>query len=91
LWHIYWFVDIITQPHTYDVIVSPAKRHGYSTLPSRLLSRVEFTGAEKVLQECKELDILPPALPDSRLIALRASCSRIIQLSGAAEHIDEMD
>ncbi|KAH8804193.1 hypothetical protein DL96DRAFT_1631437 [Flagelloscypha sp. PMI_526] len=86
-----WLEEVAVKPNTYDVIVAPAKRHRYSTLTFRLPSRIEFTVAEKVLQECKELDILPPALPDSRLIALRASCSRIVQLSGAAEQIDEMD
>ncbi|KAH8804095.1 hypothetical protein DL96DRAFT_1474827 [Flagelloscypha sp. PMI_526] len=86
----YWLEEVVDMPNTYDVVVSPASADVFNRSGTRPPSRVTFMVDERCLVECKQQNILPPALPHPKLIALRASCARVAHLSGAAEQIDNM-
>ncbi|KAH8834085.1 hypothetical protein DL96DRAFT_1579392 [Flagelloscypha sp. PMI_526] len=86
-----WLEEVADMPNTYDIVVPPSARRIFDKMYHRPPSRVTLRVAEELLQECAEHNITPPALPDPKLIAIRASCARVAHLSGAAAQIDELD
>ncbi|KAH8828990.1 hypothetical protein DL96DRAFT_1708160 [Flagelloscypha sp. PMI_526] len=85
-----WLEEVVNMPHTYDIIVPLSNQDEYNGLLHRPPSRVTFTITDDVLLKCKQHDTPFPALPDPKLIALRASCARVAHLSGAAEQMDQI-
>ncbi|CAK5282377.1 unnamed protein product [Mycena citricolor] len=55
-------------------------------LPSCVTFRID----PDVVASCKRNQTNPPALPSPSLLAIRAACSRVAHLSGAAEQVDQI-
>ncbi|KAJ7066908.1 hypothetical protein B0H15DRAFT_947151 [Mycena belliarum] len=52
--------------------------------------RVTFRVDPELVAACRAKTTNPPALPSPSLLAIRAACSRVAQMSGAAEQIDQI-
>ena len=72
------------QENTYDVCGRDLRRYTVPT-PSRVTFRVEPSAAAAAAAVNKTL-----ALPDPVLIAIRAACARVANLSGAAQQADRI-
>ncbi|KAJ7094063.1 hypothetical protein B0H15DRAFT_799075 [Mycena belliarum] len=85
---VFWLEEVIGQPHTYDIRTVDSKifrtRGG---IPSE---RVTFQVDPAVVARCVANGKEPPALPSPALLAIRAACSRVAHMSGAAEQIDQI-
>lgn len=51
---------------------------------------VTFRVDPDVAAACIAKNIDPPSLPSPSLLAIRAACSRVAHMSGAAEHVDQI-
>ncbi|KAH0580038.1 hypothetical protein H2248_002851 [Termitomyces sp. 'cryptogamus'] len=87
---ILWLEPVHNEENTYDICLSP-KFSRLLTLrmflpdPPRVTFRVEPGAAAAAAAKGKQLK-----LPDPVLIAIRAACARVANLSGAAEQIDRI-
>jgi hypothetical protein len=52
--------------------------------------RVTFRVDPDVAAACIARNSDPPSLPSPSLLAIRAACSRVAHMSGAAEHVDQV-
>ncbi|KAJ7269087.1 hypothetical protein C8J57DRAFT_1066970, partial [Mycena rebaudengoi] len=65
-------------PHFFSTIVGPPRQ------------RVTFTVDPDVEAACKAKNKTVPALPSPSLLAIRAACSRVAHMSGAADQVDQL-
>jgi hypothetical protein len=54
------------------------------------LERVTFRANPEVEEACVKKNKPVPALPNQQLLTIRAACSRVAHLSGAAEQADKI-
>ncbi|KAG5720821.1 hypothetical protein E4T56_gene9696 [Termitomyces sp. T112] len=82
-----WLEPVHNEDNTYDIRWSPGVSCLLirSHLPDRVTFRVEPGTAAAAAAKGKQLK-----LPDPVLIAIRAACTRVANLSGAAEQIDQI-
>ncbi|KAJ7364853.1 hypothetical protein DFH08DRAFT_840151 [Mycena albidolilacea] len=83
----FWLEEVIGEKNTYKVC---SVRDKVRTLPSPPPERVTFKVDPKLEAECWAAGKEPPALPSPALLAIRAACSRVVHMSGAAEQIDQI-
>ncbi|KAJ7832318.1 hypothetical protein B0H14DRAFT_2803173 [Mycena olivaceomarginata] len=85
---VFWLEEVIGQPHTYDIrTVDPKIFRTRGGIPSE---RVTFQVDPAVVARCLANGKEPPTLPSPALLAIRAACSRVAHMSGAAEQIDQI-
>lgn len=75
------------QPNSYDVRASDPDFFAIAEAPPR---RIKFEVDPEVVAACNARGIAVPELPSQRLLAMRAACSRVAHMSGAAEQIDQI-
>ncbi|KAJ7834823.1 hypothetical protein B0H14DRAFT_2797991 [Mycena olivaceomarginata] len=76
------------QPNTYDVCA--AKPSFFTRTVGPPHRRVTFKVDPDVEAACRANNKPVPALPSPTLLAIRAACSRVAHMSGAAEQIDQV-
>ncbi|KAF7315027.1 hypothetical protein MIND_00016900 [Mycena indigotica] len=75
----------LEEPHTYNIVSSLPN---FSSFRSVQQHRVTFTVDPTLVDTCKELNQAVPELPSPVLLAIRAACCRVANLSGALEQHD---
>ncbi|KAJ7899753.1 hypothetical protein B0H13DRAFT_2518435 [Mycena leptocephala] len=89
----FWLEEVIGEAsklpseNTYNV-VSPQNNVFQMGLPPPV--RVKFRVDPDVVAACAANNTELPALPSPSLLAIRAACSRVAHMSGAAEQIDQI-
>ncbi|KAG6826820.1 hypothetical protein H0H92_014290 [Tricholoma furcatifolium] len=80
-----WLEPVDNTLHTYDICIN--RNGGFATplKSKRITFSVDKSAAAAAEKVGKTLQ-----LPDRTLLALRAACSRVANMSGAAEHIDHI-
>ncbi|KAJ6597188.1 hypothetical protein DFH09DRAFT_904366 [Mycena vulgaris] len=85
----FWLEEIPGQPNTYKICASSDAFFGVRGVPPPQ-QHIKFQVAPEVVAACEAKDITVPALPSRSLLAIRAACSRVAHMSGAAEQIDQI-
>ncbi|KAF5359877.1 hypothetical protein D9756_003616 [Leucocoprinus leucothites] len=81
-----WLEPVAEHENTYKVCWNPRRLKRFSLpIPSRITFSVDPAAAAAAEAVNKEL-----MLPDRSLIAIRAACARVANLSGAAEQADQI-
>jgi len=84
----FWFEEIPGMPNTYNVCAhNPMFFVRVMGAPRR---QVTFTVDPDVEAACKANGKPVPALPSPALLAIRAACSRVAHMAGAAEQVDQI-
>ncbi|KAJ7834816.1 hypothetical protein B0H14DRAFT_2797962 [Mycena olivaceomarginata] len=84
----FWLEEVIGEPNTYDVCA--AKPSFFTRTVGPPHRRVTFKVDPDVEAACRANNKPVPALPSPTLLAIRAACSRVAHMSGAAEQIDQV-
>ncbi|KAJ7019353.1 hypothetical protein C8F04DRAFT_1147936 [Mycena alexandri] len=83
----FWLEEVIGQENTYDIVsVENRVFRQISPPPARVTFRVD----PDVVAACTAKGTKPPKLPSPALLAVRAACSRVAHMSGAAEQYDQI-
>ncbi|KAJ6514889.1 hypothetical protein C8R47DRAFT_1181805 [Mycena vitilis] len=81
-----WFEEVIGQENTYRIV----SHHDKSFKLGLPLPRVvTFQVDPAMVAACADNGVAPPALPSPSLLAIRAACSRVAHMSGAAEQVNQ--
>jgi len=82
-----WF-EHTEQPHRYRICVS---KQGHESFIRKTFQRPRphVVGAPLFVEFTSQFENAPP--PDPLLLALHATCARVAQMSGAAEHFDKLE
>ncbi|KAJ7761707.1 hypothetical protein B0H16DRAFT_1809794 [Mycena metata] len=83
----FWFEEVVGEENTYT-IVSPDDLAFQQ--PSPPPKRVTFRVDPAVVAACDSAGTKPPKLPSPALLAIRAACSRVAHVSGAAKQFDQI-
>ncbi|KAJ6602534.1 hypothetical protein DFH09DRAFT_449335 [Mycena vulgaris] len=84
----FWLEQIPNKPHHYKVCASNDRF--FEVLTDTPRREVVFAVDPDVVARCTAKNIAVPELPDPDLLALRAACSRVAHMSGAAEQYDQI-
>ncbi|KAJ6556459.1 hypothetical protein B0H19DRAFT_1152648 [Mycena capillaripes] len=83
----FWLEEVIGEENTYNVVSNKNKVFKMGLpLPARVTFRVD----PDMVVACTASNTDLPALPSPSLLAIRAACSRVAHMSGAAEQIDQI-
>ncbi|KAJ7584852.1 hypothetical protein C8J56DRAFT_892567 [Mycena floridula] len=79
--------DQSLQENTYNVKTLVDEFFSLTDAPPR---QITFQISPKIQEECAALKVPLPELPSRTLLSIRAACSRVANLSGGAEQIEQM-
>ncbi|EDR00729.1 uncharacterized protein LACBIDRAFT_295751 [Laccaria bicolor S238N-H82] len=86
----FWLEEVIGEENTYKIVAIDNQLFWALAGLQQKLECVTFRIDPDVVTACKAKNINPPSLPSPALLAIRAACSRVAHMSGAAEHIDQI-
>ncbi|KAJ7083336.1 hypothetical protein B0H15DRAFT_889211 [Mycena belliarum] len=84
----FWLEEVIGEENTYKVVSSTKNKVFKMGLP--LPTRVTFRVDPDMVTACTASETDLPALPSPSLLAIRAACSRVAHMSGAAEQVEQI-
>ncbi|KAK7063794.1 hypothetical protein R3P38DRAFT_3301484 [Favolaschia claudopus] len=84
---LFWFEAVIGSEHTYDVKSADPEFFKIVPTPPR---RVIFAVDPACISDCTAKGKPVPKLPSPSLLAMRAACSRVAHMAGAAEQADQI-
>ncbi|EDR00730.1 uncharacterized protein LACBIDRAFT_313190 [Laccaria bicolor S238N-H82] len=82
-----WLEEVIGEENTYEIVA--VKDRLFKKMIGHI-ERVTFRVDPDVVAACRAKNIDPPSLPSPSLLAIRAVCSRVAHISGAADHFDQI-
>ncbi|KAJ7166287.1 hypothetical protein C8R43DRAFT_1162659 [Mycena crocata] len=83
----FWLEEVIGEENTYTIVSIKNKVFKVGLPPP---TRVTFRVDPYVVTTCTASKTNLPALPSPSLLAIRAACSRVAHMSGAAEQVDQI-
>ncbi|KAJ7084830.1 hypothetical protein B0H15DRAFT_923519 [Mycena belliarum] len=83
----FWFEEVIGEANTYKICAADPDFFDVLGAPPQ---RVTFTVDPDVVTACEAQGRPVPALPSPSVLAIRAACSRVAHMAGAAEHADRI-
>ncbi|KAJ6612984.1 hypothetical protein B0H10DRAFT_2165419 [Mycena sp. CBHHK59/15] len=83
----FWFEAVIGESNTYKICAADPDFFNVLGSPPQ---RVTFTVDPDVVAACEANGRPVPALPSPSLLAIRAACSRVAHMAGAAEQADQI-
>ncbi|KAJ7222987.1 hypothetical protein B0H12DRAFT_1150813 [Mycena haematopus] len=84
----FWLEEVPGMANTYDVCARDPKF--FNRVMGAPRRRVTFTVDPDVEAACKAKNKPVPALPSPSLLSIRAACSRVAHMAGAAEQVDQI-
>ncbi|KAJ7257588.1 hypothetical protein B0H12DRAFT_471613 [Mycena haematopus] len=83
----FWLEEVIGEENTYEIV---SVKNKVFKLGLPLPARVTFRVDPDMVAACTARNTDLPALPSPSLLAVRAACSRVAHMSGAAEQADQI-